>query len=102
MLMSSLFRQMSFLSWFSEFTGFSVVTLRGGDRSRMLAVMSVGLILTRFRLTVKKHHDKRARDLPKLKEGQSVFFEQKENENWKLGQIIDQCNVFRCSNNASN
>jgi hypothetical protein len=25
-------------------------------------------------------------------EGQSVFFEQKENENWKLGQIIDQCN----------
>jgi hypothetical protein len=39
-----------------------------------------------------KHHDKRARDLPKLKEGQSVFFEQKENENWKLGQIIDQCN----------
>jgi hypothetical protein len=44
------------------------------------------------KLTVKKHHDKRARDLPKLKEGQSVFFEQKENENWKLGQIIDQCN----------
>jgi hypothetical protein len=35
--------------WFSVFTGFSVVTLRGGDRSRMLAVMSVGLILTRFR-----------------------------------------------------
>jgi hypothetical protein len=25
-------------------------------------------------------------------EGQSVFFEQKENENWKLGQIIDQYN----------
>jgi hypothetical protein len=44
------------------------------------------------KLTVKKHHDKRARDLPKLKEGQSVFFEQKENENWKLGQIIDQYN----------
>ena len=44
------------------------------------------------KLTVKKHHDKRARDLLKLKEGQSVFFEQKENENWKLGQIIDQYN----------
>jgi hypothetical protein len=42
MLMSSLFRQMSFLSWFSVFTGFSVVTLRGDDWSRMLAVMSVG------------------------------------------------------------
>jgi hypothetical protein len=44
--------------------------------TQMKNVTTIMLVYTENRkLTVKKHHDKRARDLPKLKEGQSVFFE---------------------------
>ena len=43
-------------------------------------------------ISVKKHHDKRARDLPILNEGQSVYFELKENEKWKHGQVVEQFN----------
>ena len=78
-------------------TGLSPVEMMFGRKTRtMLPFLNkcneTNLERENRKLTVKKHHDKRARDLPKLKEGQSVFFEQKENENWKLGQIIDQYN----------
>lgn len=43
-------------------------------------------------ISVKKHHDKRARDLPVLKDGQSVYFDYKENEKWKDGQVVEQFN----------
>jgi hypothetical protein len=38
---------------------------------------------------VKKHHDKRARDLPFLKCGQNVYFEHKAGDQWILGKITD-------------
>lgn len=42
--------------------------------------------------TVKKHYDKRARDMPTLGKGQSVFFQHKEGygHNWKRGTVRDQ------------
>ncbi|XP_023933671.1 uncharacterized protein K02A2.6-like [Lingula anatina] len=41
--------------------------------------------------SVKKYHDKSARDLPKLKIGQNVYFEQKQNQQWILGKVLDTC-----------
>lgn len=37
---------------------------------------------------VKKYHDKRARDLPYLRIGQSVYFEHKAGERWILGKVL--------------
>ena len=78
-------------------TGLSPVKMMFGRKTRtMLPFLNKCSETNRGRenrkLTVRKHHDKRACDLPKQTEGQSVFFELKENDNWKLWQIIDQYN----------
>jgi transposase InsO family protein len=61
-------------------TGLSPVEMMFGRKTRtMLPFLNKCSETNRGRenrkLTVKKHHDKLARDLPKLKEGQSVFFD---------------------------
>ena len=36
---------------------------------------------------VKKYHDKGAKDLPELGEGQTVYFEHREKAQWILGKV---------------
>ena len=42
----------------------------------------------RRKKSVKKYHDKRARDLPRLQREQSVYFEHKQDERWILGKVL--------------
>ncbi|XP_055883579.1 uncharacterized protein K02A2.6-like [Biomphalaria glabrata] len=42
----------------------------------------------RHRYTIKKHYDKRARDLPRLSVDQNVYFQSPGNNDWRPGKII--------------
>lgn len=42
------------------------------------------------KLAIKKSYDKKARDLPVLEKGQSVYFEHKKGELWKKGKVVER------------
>ncbi|XP_062614646.1 uncharacterized protein K02A2.6-like [Saccostrea cucullata] len=50
-----------------------------------------GIVKSKHRsrqIAVKKSYDKKARNLPEVDIGQSVYFQHREGQNWKLGKVI--------------